>query len=132
MATEYNASQHSNTTSANLYEEDVNFLPDPHGVGSRTAQGTMNSTTTIPLTSPPSSSTSSKVPNGFAFSFNPHSNNNNKIANSNPPLHHQQQQSRLDNTTIPNQAFAYPLAHSPVSQVQSLCTISTCITRFMN
>ncbi|ODN02732.1 Sodium/potassium-transporting ATPase subunit beta-1-interacting protein [Orchesella cincta] len=113
MSTEYNVSQHSNTTSANLYEDDINFFPDP-GAGSH-PPGNLSTTTTMALNSPlspASSAASSKAPNGFAFSFNPHANNNNKINNNNVP----HQQPRTDNPAISNQPFAYPLAHSPVSQ----------------
>ncbi|CAL8143813.1 unnamed protein product [Orchesella dallaii] len=113
MSTEYNVSQHSNATSANLYEDDVNFFPDP-GAGSH-PPGNLSTTTTMALNSPlspASSAASSKAPNGFAFSFNPHANNNNKINNNN--VLHQQQ--RTNNPAISNQPFAYPLAHSPVSQ----------------
>lgn len=153
MSTEYNMSQHSNTTSANLYEEDVNFLPDPNSNSNNPRTigpppGTMNSTTTMALASPPASSNASsnaKIPNGFSFSFNPHPNqqqqlppthpttNAKKINNNNHHPNNVNHQSMAINNNrnadnVHHQAFAYPLAHSPVSQVNQIYNIISQVT----
>lgn len=164
MSTEYNMSQPSeaennSNNGNNLYEEDINFLPDPsssNNVGPRQPHlakkltDTMNTTTTMALTSPPQSSNASSstaaatprnaFPNGFSFSFNPHHtsqqqqqqakkiNNNNHVAStggySNATRNTDNQQ---------QQTFAYPLAHSPVSQVLTLSKLKMRpVTRALN
>lgn len=88
MSTEYNMSQHSNNTSTALYEDEVNYHPN-----------------LSPLTHNPNS----LLPNGINLSFKPQ---NNTYAQ--PPKN----LPRTENASGGhNPVFAYPLAHSPVSQV---------------
>lgn len=93
MSTEYNLSQHSNNTSTALYEDDVNFHPNPNNPNPN-----------------PSALPQPVIPNGISLSFKPQNTTYQQ---------QQQQQASSSSSKFPGQnpTFAYPLAHSPVSQV---------------
>lgn len=100
MSTEYNLSQHSNNTSTAatvLYEDDINFHPN-----------------LSPVTNNPPSliqhPQQNHMPNGINLSFKPQN------TSRQPPKSFP----RAENGGVQNSVFAYPLAHSPVSQVSSM------------
>jgi hypothetical protein len=89
MSTEYNLSQQSNNTSTALYEDDINLNPN--------LMNPMNNNPTLPMS----------MSNGFSLSFKPQ--NTYQATSGNPH--------RTAEALSQNSVFAYPLAHSPVSQV---------------
>jgi len=94
MSTEYNLSQTSNNTNNALYEDDINLNPNPNNYNS--TMSTNNPT--LPM------------PNGFSLSFKPQNSYNGPGGTSGGV-------NRTSESLTQNSVFAYPLAHSPVSQV---------------
>ncbi|XP_021947576.1 uncharacterized protein LOC110845459 [Folsomia candida] len=101
MSTEYNVSQHSNNTSTALYEDEVNFHPNL----------SPNNVTNNPPPLPP------LVPNGINLSFKPQ-NTYYPSSGHQLPKNFPRGGGPMENGGVvhQNSVFAYPLAHSPVSQ----------------